>query len=65
MRLTFLTKANVVKFVGEELLCNIYIPFKKMFVQDMYFQKARLTVVFKVNFVDKLQSYIPKASPNA
>lgn len=43
----------------------IYIPFKKMFVQDMYFQKARLTVVFKVNFVDKLQSYIPKALPNA
>lgn len=65
MRLTFLTKANVVKFVGEELLCNIYIPFKKMFMQDMYFQKARLTEVFKVNFVDKLQSYIPKASPNA
>lgn len=62
--MTFLTKANVVKFVGEELLCNI-LPFMKMFVQDMYFQKARLTVVFKVNFVDKLQSYIPKASPNA
>lgn len=62
--MTFLTKANVVKFVGKNSYV-IYIPFKKMFVQDMYFQKARLTEVFKVNFVDKLQSYIPKASPNA
>ena len=30
MRLTFLTKANVVKFVGEELLCNIYTLYENV-----------------------------------